>query len=145
MNNKIYLAVEVSDTGKGLSDNEHQHLFNRFTQASPKTHIEYGGSGLGLFISRQITEMMEGQIGIRHGQQIGCTFVFFVQTQRVVAENQENQESLAAATDILLTNVTHHPVSLLSKPFGTPSAQSHTPRSVPAAHSQQHLYPTEWR
>jgi signal transduction histidine kinase len=43
----IYIALAVTDTGKGLSDEERKVLFHRFSQASPRTHIEYGGSGLG--------------------------------------------------------------------------------------------------
>jgi signal transduction histidine kinase len=43
----IYIILAVTDTGKGLSDEERKMLFHRFSQASPKTHIEYGGSGLG--------------------------------------------------------------------------------------------------
>jgi PAS domain S-box-containing protein len=126
---QLYLAVSVSDTGKGLSDNERQHLFNKFAQASPKTHIEYGGSGLGLFISRHITEMMNGQIGVAHGQQEGCTFAFFVQTQRVAIDDASEQTLLVAATDRLTVNVTHHPVSPMLSPTAT-SAEPTRPRSI---------------
>ncbi|QDS76178.1 hypothetical protein FKW77_007979 [Venturia effusa] len=84
-NNKddVYLSCSVSDTGKGLTDNDHDVLFNRFAQSSPKTYIEYGGSGLGLFISRHITELMGGQIGVSRGQSLGSTFSFFIKTRRV--------------------------------------------------------------
>lgn len=76
--NFVYLTVSVTDTGKGLTHDKRKTLFNRFAQASPKTHIEYGGSGLGLFISRKITELMGGQIGLCRHQKDGCTFCFFV-------------------------------------------------------------------
>lgn len=49
---KLYLWVKVSDTGCGLTPHEQCRLFTKFTQASPKTHVEYGGSGLGLYISK---------------------------------------------------------------------------------------------
>lgn len=51
----FYLQLAVEDTGKGLTDDEMKLLFHRFSQASPKTYGEYGGSGLGLFISRELT------------------------------------------------------------------------------------------
>jgi hypothetical protein len=81
--NDIYLSCSVLDTGKGLSDDDHNILFNRFAQASPKTYIEYGGSGLGLFISRHITELMGGQIGVRRGQEVGSTFSFFIRARKI--------------------------------------------------------------
>lgn len=41
----VYLSVEVEDTGRGLSESERLILFQRFRQASPRTHVQYGGSG----------------------------------------------------------------------------------------------------
>lgn len=81
-NEVVYLCFRVKDTGKGLTDEEMAGLYKRFAQASPKTHIEYGGTGLGLFISRQITEMLGGQIGIHSDTGDGCTFAFYVRTPK---------------------------------------------------------------
>lgn len=77
----IFLSFTVQDTGKGLTNNEKAQVFDRFAQASPRTHVEYGGSGLGLFISRQITEMLDGEIGMASSPGSGCTFAFYVKTQ----------------------------------------------------------------
>ncbi|KAI0475541.1 hypothetical protein GGR56DRAFT_517842 [Xylariaceae sp. FL0804] len=77
----IFLCFSIQDSGKGLSAGERATLFNRFAQASPKTHIEYGGSGLGLFISRQITEMLGGEIGIASNPGAGSTFAFYVKSK----------------------------------------------------------------
>lgn len=46
---ELYLLFAVEDTGRGLDDKEKTLLFQRFSQASPRTHVQYGGSGLGLF------------------------------------------------------------------------------------------------
>ncbi|KAI2466933.1 hypothetical protein F4781DRAFT_423699 [Annulohypoxylon bovei var. microspora] len=78
----VFMSFSVKDTGKGLTKDEKAQIFNRFSQASPKTHIEYGGSGLGLFIARQITEMLGGEIGMASSAGSGCTFAFYVKTQR---------------------------------------------------------------
>lgn len=53
----LFLHFAVQDTGCGLTPDEKNRLFRRFQQASPRTHIHYGGSGLGLFISRYVTSV----------------------------------------------------------------------------------------
>lgn len=60
----VYISLSVRDTGRGLADEEKSRLFRRFAQANIRTHIEYGGSGLGLFISRELTELQGGEIGL---------------------------------------------------------------------------------
>jgi hypothetical protein len=47
-----------------LSQEEISGLFQRFKQANPKTHISYGGSGLGLFVCRRIVTLLGGEIGV---------------------------------------------------------------------------------
>lgn len=79
----LYIRVQVQDTGCGLTADEKQQLFQRFAQASPRTHAHYGGSGLGLFISRQLAELHGGQIGVSSEAGVGSTFAFFIQARRV--------------------------------------------------------------
>ncbi|KAF2744522.1 hypothetical protein M011DRAFT_479824 [Sporormia fimetaria CBS 119925] len=79
----LYVRVHVEDTGCGLTSEEKQILFERFAQASPRTHAYYGGSGLGLFISRQLAELHGGQIGVSSEAGVGSTFGFFIQARRV--------------------------------------------------------------
>lgn len=75
----------MSDTGKGLLAEEKKLLFQRFAQASPKTSVEYGGSGLGLFISRQISELLGGEIGVGSSPSGGCNFAFYIATSKADA------------------------------------------------------------
>ncbi|KAG9185818.1 hypothetical protein G6011_07149 [Alternaria panax] len=77
-----YLQFSVTDTGRGLSDEEKRSLFTRFSQASPRTHIHYGGSGLGLFISRRLTELQGGSIGVASESGRGSTFSFYIKSRR---------------------------------------------------------------
>lgn len=79
---KIYIHFSVRDTGRGLSAEEKKLLFIRFSQASPRTHVQYGGSGLGLFISRELTELQGGEIGVESEAGSGSTFAFFVAARR---------------------------------------------------------------
>ncbi|KAH7379750.1 putative histidine kinase M3YPp [Cadophora sp. MPI-SDFR-AT-0126] len=78
----VYLHIEVQDSGRGLDEVERTLLFKRFSQTSPRTHVQYGGSGLGLFICRQLTELQGGQIGVTSSVGIGSTFAFYVRARR---------------------------------------------------------------
>ncbi|KAI5359461.1 putative PAS domain, signal transduction response regulator, receiver domain, CheY-like superfamily [Septoria linicola] len=79
---KVYIHFSVRDTGRGLSPEEKKLLFIRFSQASPRTHVQYGGSGLGLFISRELTELQGGEIGVESEAGQGSTFAFYVAARR---------------------------------------------------------------
>lgn len=77
----VYVLFEVKDTGQGLTEEEMKSLFQRFKQASARTHVKYGGSGLGLFISRRLCEMHNGQIGVASLPGVGSTFAFYVESR----------------------------------------------------------------
>ncbi|KAK6842841.1 hypothetical protein PG995_001853 [Apiospora arundinis] len=77
----VYMWISCQDTGCGMSLEEQGKLFTRFTQATPRTHIRYGGSGLGLFISKKLSELQGGSIGVRSQSDVGSTFTFFVATR----------------------------------------------------------------
>ena len=59
------LVVEVEDTGIGISDQDQLKLFRPFAQASHTVDHEFGGSGLGLLISRRLAEMLGGTLDLR--------------------------------------------------------------------------------
>ncbi|ENI02496.1 hypothetical protein COCC4DRAFT_63420 [Bipolaris maydis ATCC 48331] len=95
----VYIIFSVQDTGRGLSDEEHQLLFTRFSQASPRTHIDYGGSGLGLFISRRLSEMHGGAIGFTSKPGVGSTFSFYVKSRKSgIHPNYSRSEGDAAVS-----------------------------------------------
>ncbi|KAJ3138818.1 hypothetical protein HK101_003687, partial [Irineochytrium annulatum] len=75
---RCLLYISVKDSGIGMSEEERKLLFQRFSQASVKTYAEYGGSGLGLFISKRLIEMMGGTIDVESVKGHGCTFTFGV-------------------------------------------------------------------
>lgn len=89
----IFLQITVEDTGKGLTEDEMKLLFHRFSQASPKTYGEYGGSGLGLFISRELTELQGGEIGVASQAGHGSTFAFYIKARRPTLESADNKPS----------------------------------------------------
>ncbi|KAF2677807.1 hypothetical protein K458DRAFT_318624 [Lentithecium fluviatile CBS 122367] len=94
---EIFLEFAVQDTGRGLNADEMKLLFQRFSQASPRTHVQYGGSGLGLFISRELTELQGGEIGVSSEAGKGSTFAFYVKCRKT-AEPSDAAEQLPVAT-----------------------------------------------
>ncbi|KAF1972904.1 aerobic respiration control sensor protein arcB [Bimuria novae-zelandiae CBS 107.79] len=92
---RLYIRVKVEDTGCGLTEDEKRLLFQRFAQASHRTHVTYGGSGLGLFISRQLAELHGGQIGVSSEAGVGSTFGFFIQGRRAQAPKRSVDLGLA--------------------------------------------------
>ena len=92
----LYILVRVEDTGCGLTAEEKRKLFERFAQASPRTHAQYGGSGLGLFISRQLAELHGGQVGVSSEAGVGSSFAFFIQARRIAAAQRPSLMGPAA-------------------------------------------------
>lgn len=97
----IFIEFSVEDTGPGMTEDEMSNLFYRFAQASPKTYKKYGGSGLGLYISRQLTELHGGQIGLRSEPGSGSTFAFYIKAKRAVSPRSETEQDSANALALM--------------------------------------------
>ncbi len=76
MGDKVKLKISVSDTGIGIPIEKKDKLFKVFSQVDSSTTRKYGGSGLGLSISKNLAEMMGGQIGVDSDFGKGSTFWF---------------------------------------------------------------------
>ncbi|MCL1814537.1 MAG: response regulator [Treponema sp.] len=72
------ILISISDTGIGISYEQQNRLFNPFEQAEASTSRKYGGTGLGLVISKNIIEMMNGSIWVKSEIGKGSTFSFTV-------------------------------------------------------------------
>jgi CheY-like chemotaxis protein len=77
--------VEVEDSGIGIADDQKERLFKQFEQAESSTSRKYGGTGLGLALSKRLVEMMGGSIGVVSALDKGSTFFFTVQLQSDVS------------------------------------------------------------
>jgi PAS domain S-box-containing protein len=73
---RVVLQFAVQDTGIGMTAEEQGRLFNAFSQADVSTTRKYGGTGLGLTISRQLVEMMDGEIKVESIKGEGSCFSF---------------------------------------------------------------------
>ncbi|KAJ9104455.1 hypothetical protein QFC21_001950 [Naganishia friedmannii] len=79
----IYLYIAVHDTGPGMTKTELGKLFRRFSQANSDVHCQMGGSGLGLFIAKQLCELQGGRIEAISSPNEGATFRFFIKATAV--------------------------------------------------------------
>ena len=87
-NGKCMLQVRVTDTGIGISDDQKLRIFDMFEQAETDTTRKFGGTGLGLPISKSIVEMMGGEIWVESELGSGSAFVF-----NVVLEKGESRQT----------------------------------------------------
>ncbi len=75
------LVVSVIDTGIGIKPEGQARLFQSFYQASSSTARKYGGSGLGLHLSRELVELMGGKIGVTSQPGKGAEFAFWIELE----------------------------------------------------------------
>lgn len=76
------LKVTVTDTGVGIDAKQQQHLFNAFAQADASITRRFGGTGLGLVISKTLVAQMNGQMGLESQLGHGSTFWFSLPVKR---------------------------------------------------------------
>jgi signal transduction histidine kinase len=79
-------AIEVKDTGTGISPEEHQNIFEPFRQVNNSITRENRGSGLGLAITKQLIELMDGQIKLESKLGHGSTFTVLLPIKNAPGE-----------------------------------------------------------
>ncbi len=73
---KVKLLFSVSDTGIGITHTQQKKIFEKFSQEDSSTTRQYGGTGLGLTISKSIVELMDGRIWLESEKGKGSNFLF---------------------------------------------------------------------
>ncbi len=84
------IIIEITDTGIGMSKSQLEKLFERFNQADSSITKEYGGTGLGLNITKRLVELMNGSIHVESTEGTGTKF-----TVRIFLEEDSKPEDAA--------------------------------------------------
>ncbi len=95
------LQVEVADSGIGLSAAQQERLFRPFSQADDSIRGRFGGSGLGLFLCRQLCDSMGGTITVHSTQGVGTLFSFEVPVEEI--DDATEAQPLAGRSVLLLS------------------------------------------
>lgn len=97
-NQDIFLHFSILDSGPGMSPEEQGRIFRRYAQASPKTYREFGGVGLGLWISRRLVELHGGAVTLQSNKGVGTVFRLYIRVGRKNAPAPIFSPALEATT-----------------------------------------------
>jgi PAS domain S-box-containing protein len=103
----VDLEIKIIDTGIGIPADKLEHIFNNFSQADASTTRNFGGTGLGLAVSRQIIELMGGEIGVESHE--GGGSVFTVSINYPLAESS----SIEDTNEIKIQNINERNILLV--------------------------------
>ena len=120
--NKPHLVFAVKDTGIGMSETEVSRIFDPFTQADNSIQREYGGTGLGMTITKNLCELMGGRVRVQSKRGEGTTFALILP----VLENASDlpQQETVVTPEVLQTRPlpVDMPAKLAEPSIGTTAA-----------------------
>ncbi|RDI10358.1 PAS domain S-box-containing protein [Flavobacterium sp. AG291] len=105
-NNFQEVCISVTDTGIGMEQSFANTIFNKFSQEDKSTTRKFGGTGLGMAITRELVQLMKGHITIESKKNVGTTINIILQLEKGVLKNVKKPQSEInhdiAGTNILL-------------------------------------------
>ena len=102
--NTLELAFKIKDTGIGIAPEKLAYLFDAYSQADSDTARKYGGSGLGLLISKRLVNLMGGDITVTSEHGVGSVFNFTIKCEAGHQPDQALDLSVIAGKRLLLVS-----------------------------------------
>ena len=105
---KLRLAIQVTDSGIGMSESAQQKLFRPFEQLDASISRRFGGTGLGLAITRNLARLMDGEVSVSSSLGIGTTFTLTIEAEALTGEtiklnsNSATEQLLPTGLRVLL-------------------------------------------
>ena len=90
------VRITVKDTGIGMDADFKKSLFEKFTQEEASVTRQYGGTGLGMSICKELIELMNGEINVESEKGVGTAISFIITFPKGIAENLPSKESFVA-------------------------------------------------
>ena len=106
VNDTVQIQFTVKDTGIGIPKNKLQDIFERFTQANTDTNRTYGGSGLGLSITKKLIEFQGGNIEVQSAVGVGTSFTFTLPYKKATLQSTSQMHQQE-------DELPDHPISIL--------------------------------
>ncbi len=93
--NRIWIEFAVSDTGIGMSKKQLERIFQPFMQGDSSINRKYGGTGLGLTITKQYVELMGGELKVESKKGVGSTFHYTIPIEEIDSGNKTYKDAFS--------------------------------------------------
>jgi two-component system sensor histidine kinase EvgS len=90
---KLDLRISITDTGIGIAEGEQERIFHAFEQQSQQSQNEFGGTGLGLTITKNLVDLMNGDIQVFSKANLGSCFSVTLYDLEVLDHNEANKQT----------------------------------------------------
>lgn len=94
INAQEVIEISVTDNGIGIPKEKHEQIFEAFQQADNSTSRRFGGTGLGLTISKELVQLMGGEIRLQSEEGFGSRFSIYLPAQAFVIDSLQSQDEL---------------------------------------------------